>query len=645
MSKLGTNPNLSSDQFESKMLPDVEEPDKKEGGYVDLSGDGKHLIYMHRAQLEVYNWQARTTYICASRGFGKTSLLGVWLAKCFLGLPRQMGGFVGASAKQIYTRTMPNVLKVLNTLGFEEGKFYFRGQPPAKLRWPTPLAKPRVWENVVAFRTGYCEIMLSMAVRGSGNGLNLATIKGDETKYFPWNRVKEELLPTLRGDFMPNSARKTDVKRWGYTTDGRINPFWLSQFWISDRGMTNAQCEWEKDAEKLEEESKPINDKIVEMLSDLRYLEKTNPKLAVQLAQNDNFLKQLHLLRHKSTAFFRYSSIENAALLGGEEWIRMQQRSLTPLQFRLQILGQSRGEAKDGFYCNFSELNTYISADCEDFIKDRYMHKVATQSLDVDKWPTNVEYETLQMDELEHDGKDCTLDLDVDYDSPLCIAIDAGAQTNFLIVAQTRTYKGKPSIMVLKEFWVQAPVRLMGLVKQFAEYYRPYMRRNHGKQGGAQVIFYNTPTIHQGGATAYAVEGSEDSRFDKVVIRELQARGFTVCSAEFPAWRHERKYQLLNDMFSFQTNPAIYINKEANRCENLIAAINNCAIVPGTFRKDKHLEKYDSEQGIAGPRASRSDITDAFDDLIIGIKIGAENLRRVGTGLRGHFKNLVAGIR
>ena len=223
------------------MLPDVEEPKPDQGGYVDLLGDGKHTIYLHRAQLEVYNWQSRVIYLCAARGFGKTSLLAVWLIKCALGLYRQMGGFVGASAKQIYTRTMPNVLKVLNTLGFVEGQFYFRGQPPAKLRWPSPLAKPRVWENVISFCTGYCEILLSMAVRGSGNGLNLASIKGDETKYLPWNRVKEELLPTLRGDFLPPSARKTEVKQWGYGTDPKMNPFWLSQFWISDRGLTNAQ--------------------------------------------------------------------------------------------------------------------------------------------------------------------------------------------------------------------------------------------------------------------------------------------------------------------------------------------------------------------------------------------------------------------
>ena len=38
-----------------------------------------------------------------------------------------------------------------------------------------------------------------------------------------------------------------------------------------------------------------------------------------------------------------------------------------------------------------------------------------------------------------------------------------------------------------------------------------------------------------------------------------------------------------------------------------------------------------------------SDITDAFDDLVIGIKTGAENNKKIGGGLRGRYKNL-AGI-
>jgi len=180
----------------------------------------------------------------------------------------------------------------------------------------------------------------------------------------------------------------------------------------------------------------------------------------------------------------------------------------------------------------------------------------------------------------------------------------------------------------------------MGLVKQFTQYYRPYLRRNHGKTGGAQVIFYYTPTVKQGGATAYAVEGSEDSRFDRVVIRELEQYGWTVTAAEFPVWRHERKYQLINDMLSFTATPSIFINREG-RCDNLMESLETTAVLPGSFKKDKHLEKYQSEEGVAGPRASRSDISDAFDDLVIGIREGAETKTKIGGALRGRFSNIL----
>ena len=241
------------------MLPDVEEQKPDEGADIDLAGDGVHKIYLHRGQLDMYNWQARTTYVRAARGFGKTSYIGLHMMKVVLGLRRQMGGFVGASAKQLYTRTMPNALKVVNTLGFE--KFYFLGQAPAKLRWEVPLAKPRVWENCVHFSNGFVWQMLSMAVRGSANGLNLAALVGDETKYLPWQRVKEEVMPTLRGDFMPASARKTEQKNaWGYGTLGVQNPFWLSSLWVSDAGLTQAQCLWEQDGR--DQETKDVNLKI-----------------------------------------------------------------------------------------------------------------------------------------------------------------------------------------------------------------------------------------------------------------------------------------------------------------------------------------------------------------------------------------------
>lgn len=636
MTRVGTNVSKSSDKLEARMLPGME-GQGQDGGEVDLVGDGVHKIYMHRGQLDVYNFGARNTKIRAARGFGKTSYIGCHMMKCVLGMPRQMGGFVGASAKQLYTRTMPNALKVVNQLGFEG--FYFLGQAPAKLHWDVPLAKPRVWENCVHFSNGVVVQMLSMAVKGSSNGLNLAFLIGDETKYLPWQRVKEEVLPTLRGDFMPLSARKTEVKRWGYGTDPKINPYYCSQLWVSDAGLTQKQCEWEKEKDY---ETKDVNAQIAEMLAELKYLEKHSPKTAIALARNDNYLRKLNLLRSKSEVFWQFSSIENIAMLGGEAWLRDMKRELPDLMFRLQILGQPPGKASDGFYCQFSEeLNTYESADCTDLILDKFSRKAKGRFLDAQRWPTDVEYMTLDMDAMQSAGEDCSCDLDLRYDEPLRIAIDAGHDMSCMVVGQTVNYQGKPSLLVMKEFFVQGEVRLRGLVREFTNYYRPHLRRRNSAAGGAgEVIFYYTQTIKQGGATAYAVEGSEDSRFDNVMVLELESYGWKVTRGEFSVWRHERKWQLFCDIFSFRASPSVYICKESGRCQYLLTAINNAGVL-NNFQKDKSLEKYKSADGVAGDPRTRTDITDAFDDLVIGVKMGAEGERKVGGRLRGRFKNLV----
>lgn len=630
MKRVGNNPNNSSDRFEARMMPDVEPPKPDGGGYVDCVGDGLHKVYLSPWQNKVRNFGARNTKVRGGRGTGKSSFLGVRMVDVTIGLPRMMFGFCGASAKQLYTRTIPNVLKVVNLLGFEN--FYFIGRPPAKLRWPAPLAKPRVWESCIAWANGAVWQALSLAVRGSANGLNLAAIFGDETKYMPWGRVKEEVLPTLRGDFLPPSARKTEIKRWGYGTDPKRNNNWLCQLWVSDAGLNARECEWEKEKDY---ETVDVNKQISEMMAELRYLELHHPKAAKELAKNENFLSKLFSLRSQSEAFFNLSSIENISMLGGESYIRQMKRELPDLLFRLQIMGQEKGSAKDGFYCNYSELNTYTSQEITDLVFDKYSLRKKGTALDAQRWPTPYETETLDIDQLQHDGEDCSLDLDLDYKEPLRIALDANSDINCFVVGQTRVFQGKPAIMVMKEFFVQGEVRLRGLSKNFANYYRPFLRH-----GCKDVIFYVGSSIKQGNQWAYAVENGEDSRFDKVVERELTEAGFNVIRAEFTSWRQERKYQLMNDCLSFQESPAIYINCEAGRTEYLRAAIENAAIVPGTFKKFKGAEKLSANSQIGGDKRERTTITDALDDLVIGVHIGAEGNRKVGGRLKGRFKNL-----
>ena len=637
MGRIGVNPNISSDSLEARMLPNVEDPkleseDDEQGGYVDYQGSGQYKMYMAPWQKKVRNFGSRSTKVLAGRGTGKSAFLSFNMADVTIGLPRMMGGFCGASAKQNYTRTMPNVLKIMNLLGFTEGVYYFLGRPPAKLRWPTPLAKPRVWENCVSFANGFVWQMISLAVKGSANGLNLAALMGDETKYMPWQRVKEEVLPTLRGDFMPPDARKVEQQRWGYGTNPKMNNHWLSQLWVSDAGLNARECLWEKEAEF---ETHEVNDKIKEKMAELRYLERYHPKQAQQLAQNDNFLRELYALRTQSESFWRFSSIENAALLGGEAWIRQMKRELPDLLFRLQILGQPRGSAKDGFYCNFSELNTYVSDEIEDVVFDKYSTRIKGRALDGQRWPTDYESETLDWEQMLHDGEDCSLDLDLDYSEPLRIALDANADINCFVVGQTRIHQGRTAVMVMKEFFVQGEIRLRGLSKLFAQYYKPFLRR-----GCKEVIFYVASSVRQGANKAYALEESEQSRFDIVVADELTNYGFKVTRAEFTSWRHERKYQYINDCFSFVESPAVYINRESGRCDYLRAALENTAVVPGTFRKYKDTEKLKSEEGIGGDKRQRTTITDAFDDLLIGIKECAEGRTKIGGALRGRYSNV-----
>ena len=635
MSRIGSNPNVSSDQLERRMLPNVESPSQEleeQGEYIDYQGDGQHKVYMAPWQKKVRNFGSRSTKVLAGRGTGKSAFLAFNMADVTIGLPRMMGGFCGASAKQNYTRTMPNVLKIMNLLGFTEGVFYFLGRPPAKLRWPAPLAKPRVWENCVSFANGFVWQQISLAVKGSANGLNLAALMGDETKYMPWNRVKEEVLPTLRGDFLPKSAAKVETKRWGYGTDPKTNNHWLSQLWVSDAGLNNRECLWEKESEF---ETLEVNEKIKEKMAELRYLEQYHPRQAPLLAKNENYLRELYALRTQSESFWRFSSIENAALLGGEAWIRQMKRELPDLLFRLQILNQPRGTAKDGFYCNFSELNTYESDEIEGVVFDKYSTRIKGRALDGQRWPTEYEAMSLDYDQLQHDGEDCSLDLDLDYKEPLRIALDANSDINCFVVGQTRIHQGRAAVMVMKEFFVQDEIRLRGLSKLFAQYYRPFLRRGCG-----EVIFYVASSIKQGANKAYALEESEKSRFDIVVADELTSYGFKVTRAEFNSWRQERKYQFINDCFSGVESPAVYINREANRCVYLRAALENAAIVPGTFRKFKDTEKYNSESGVAGDKRTRTTITDAFDDLIIGVKECAETRPKIGGGLRGRFRNL-----
>ena len=82
MSRIGSNPNNSSDLFEARMLPNVEgvrpDPDDEsaeQGEYVDYQGDGRYTVYMAPWQQDVRNFGSRSTKVLAGRATGKSAFL------------------------------------------------------------------------------------------------------------------------------------------------------------------------------------------------------------------------------------------------------------------------------------------------------------------------------------------------------------------------------------------------------------------------------------------------------------------------------------------------------------------------------------------------------------------------------------------
>jgi hypothetical protein len=106
-----------------------------------------------------------------------------------------------------------------------------------------------------------------------------------------------------------------------------------------------------------------------------------------------------------------------------------------------------------------------------------------------------------------------------------------------------------------------------------------------------------------------------------VVKEELEKRGWKVTMVFMGTpMAHAQKFQFINDVLSGRQKPFLQMNKENN--EYLIVAMNNCRVTMSSRGpvKDKSQEKKKSEDGEAGSLETRTDITDALDTLLIGVR-------------------------
>ena len=644
-------------------------------------------VYLNRVQQRIFFAAAKDVRLLAARRFGKTDGgIGprVWAVND--SMPQGTGVFLGASRKQLYSRTIPGVIAAMERFyGFKEGIHFGWGKPPKGT--PPAIIRPKSYENYMWFANGSIMAAASMSVFGSVNGMTLNYIIADECKFLPKKKIDEEVMPALSGIVHPMGLRSFSEE----------NPFYKSTFYCSDASLTNrgnwlskeedvleqvidhgemqgrtyreVQAELDEYADRVmyfnemlrsakkgghrvqvvsadtRERIRAIaaaveareggfrivprqyqvdNKHTVEMLLAYKLIEEQDAELLFDykylITQDEHFEMmairgskkyQAHIdaLRRNCFYFVRASSLDNIDILG-EDYIRRMKRDLPPLVFAISILNIRPKKSGEGFYCNFDpDRHTYIDDDCPAIDKS-YAIKQGKQLVGGTMYGT--EYESPDFDYLSN-VKDCTLDGDLDTNLPLEVALDYNNLINWIVVGQLYKRMGVDTLNVLNSMFVKNGGMIQDLIRDFDRYYTPFKKKNKN------INYYYSHTAK------FKLHGISMDDIKDTVIKELRKYGWNVNAVDIgQAPSHMQKYKDINEAFAGFGYPAIAINAQNN--EPLTAAIEQCDVKLSyghngtTFKKDKGGEKLSVDSQDATPEELRTDGTDAFDELYMGVK-------------------------
>lgn len=583
-------------------------------GRIGVEDELTHSVryfYLNPAQLTVYNFGARNTTVEAGRGTGKTDgLLAPYMIRCNQSMPGGSGIFLGNSIKQLFSRTIPAVIMALERYGFKEGVHFVRGHAPKKLGFREPYQRPQRWDNVLHFYNGYVWYLISTAVVGSANGMSVFAVAGDEAKFIPESKFNGEIIATLRG-----ASIKSDHPGF----DDKSNPFCKSTFLVSDAPLTPRQAWLYK---RKKQDTEEVNAKIADMLAELQVLP--------ELAEAPKFIRTLQKLRCQSSAYFRFSTLENVDILG-EDFISRMQKQMPPGMFDIAIRNVENTVSKDGYYyaLNVEEIHGYRNSDDMQIeaAAKKFTKKFVTNTVSGGR-TVRVETEGIDFFEAQK-SRNCIFDTDIIPAEPLRIAFDYNANVNAMVVGQTPTKGNTGTLKILNSLIVKNGRKLEALCGDFCKYYSPH-------QGSCnEVIFYYDSTAKQGGS--YASENAEDTKFHNIVKKVLGKYGWKVTSVEMGRpMAHNQKFEFINGCLSGTQKPLIRINIENNE-RTLIQAMDLTMVKQTAkgFAKYKDAEKLKSldndELGEIASQSGITDITDAFDTLVIGVRFhNVSRLKYVG---------------
>lgn len=646
-------------------------------------------VYMNNTQMRIFFSNARDVRLLAARRFGKTDgSIAPRIYRVSMSMARATNIWLGNSRKQLYNRTVPGTIAAIERFfGLREHTHFGWGRPP---RWvQDPIIKPKSWDNVIWFANGTIWQLISMAVTGSANSITANSIAGDECKFMSKAKIDGEVMAALSGivhpfgdpsfseanplyksTFFASDASLTARGNWLEKEEEKLNlhpetgPLKDKSFkeiqdeliayadrviWYNEllRNAKRDKCvpivlepekiqEVRTKAEAMMNHEGPfkilpnyghrinkamldmainyglITTEEAELLFCHKYLITPEQDFDIMMIQESKpYQKYIRQLQCNAFCFWRASSLDNLDLLG-ENYIARMARDLPPVVFAISILNKKIAKFNDGFYSNLDIENVhgYIPDDCPAI--EGSMTKATAIN---EKRMESEEYETPNFGELQN-IHDCSLDGDVVNALPLYISCDYNANINWVVTGQLYRRDNQECLNVISSMYVKNERKLHELMIDWNHYYTPKKAKN------PEVVYFYDSTAK---FRAYAVNNAED--FKDTVINDLTRFGWQVRAIDMGSpVEHEMKYKLINEALAGVTYPAIRFNRENN--EALIVALQNAEVSIGYkgFRKNKAGEKLSEDADDAVRLEYRTDGTDAFDSLFMGVKYHLNNL-------------------
>lgn len=526
-------------------------------------------FYLNPAQQYVHDISPKSKTLVCARRFGKSDgLIGPDLLYDVQHMPGSSGFIYQKTFQQALGRTLSASLAFWKRYGYIRDTHYFVGRKaPSWMNFKLPYIEPVKWDHCVHVYDGTVIHILSEDVPFSGNSLTCDWGKVDEGRSLKKEKFFEEIVPTLSGSHPVFAS----CHKWKGLTI------------VSDM-PTGKQGKW-----ILEQEQQMNPELIIAIEETLQYIKEIKQHYAAMPQLPTNVIKELQEqqailfeLRKNAFLYKEFDTIENIEIVGAE-YISEQKRILTPMVFNTSIMNKRPGKLVDGFYSSLDPDTHYYEANNNSYIDNLRTEK---GTLDIERISSQ---------------DNCLKDEDVIDDIPLSVAFDYNSKINWVVCGQ----RIEPYMKTLSSMFTKSGRKLRALCKDWCDYYEPIVNKD-------VIYYYNTTALDHG----YADEESES--FADIVISCLEARGWNVTPVFIGnTWSHKVKYQYINDALDGHDYLMPLFNRNNN--DILLTAMETCGTTNGRtgFEKDKSGEKKPETED--NPYENRTDGTDAWDDLFIGL--------------------------